>query len=238
LITDYQTSTKKIGYLYKKFKDEYRLPKNFFEEITNCKYFNFYYNENERRRYLDSWRNRLCDSFTPYNTNEFKFYMQLCLENQHINDIQIEHYIDNGCFCKYCSLKRKDIYFRAKSGETKFDKIIHTEVINKVNEERKDKIIKIIKTKISSKKVFGNEKSKLVIQPLGILVIEFLLKHFSQIFEYEYTKQMEDELDVIEEVIGSVVEKCCVYTYLYTHTYTHVHTRAHTYTHVHTRTHT
>jgi len=58
-----------------------------------------------------------------------------------------------------------------------------------------DKII----TKISSKKVFGNEKSKLVIQPLGILVIEFLLKHFSQIFEYEYTKQMEDELDVISK---------------------------------------
>ena len=54
-------------------------------------------------------------------------------------------------------------------------------------------------TKISSKRVFGNEKNKLVIQPLGIIVIEFLLKHFSQIFDYEYTKQMEDELDVISK---------------------------------------
>ena len=42
--------------------------------------------------------------------------MNLCLENQYINDIDIDHYIDNGCFCKYCSDKRKEIYFRAKAG--------------------------------------------------------------------------------------------------------------------------
>ena len=158
LITDYQTSTKKIGHLYKKFKDEYRLPVNFFEEITNCKYLNFYYNENERRRYLDSWRNRLCDSFTPYNTNDFKFYMQLCLENQHINDIQIEHYIDNGCFCKYCSLKRKDIYFRAKKGEKNFEKIIHQEVVNKVHEERKQNLYKIIKNNNNNNKKYSDNQ--------------------------------------------------------------------------------
>jgi len=34
---------------------------------------------------------------------------------------------------------------------------------------------------------------------LGILVIEFLLKNFSNIFDYEYTKQMEDELDCISK---------------------------------------
>jgi hypothetical protein len=159
LITDYQTESKKIGELYKKFKSEYKLPINFFENIKTCRYLNFYYNEEERTSYLNVWQNRVCEEFNSYTEPEFIFYMQICLENQYINDLQIEHYIDNGCFCKYCSLKRKDIYFRAKSGETKFDKIIHTELINKVNEERKDKIIKIIKTKISSKKYTTNQFS-------------------------------------------------------------------------------
>ena len=46
-------------------------------------------------------------------------------------------------------------------------------------------------------KVFGNEKSKLVIQPIGILCIEFLVKHFEELFSYDYTKKMEMELDEI-----------------------------------------
>jgi DNA topoisomerase-1 len=54
-------------------------------------------------------------------------------------------------------------------------------------------------SKSVTKKTFGNEKNKLVIQPLGILVIEFLLKNFYNIFDYEYTKQMEDELDCISK---------------------------------------
>ena len=54
-------------------------------------------------------------------------------------------------------------------------------------------------SKSITKKTFGNEKGKLVIQPLGILVIEFLLKNFANIFDYEYTKQMEDELDSISK---------------------------------------
>ena len=37
---------------------------------------------------------------------------------------------------------------------------------------------------IETKREFGNEKGKLVIQPLGIIVIEFLEKHFAQLFDY------------------------------------------------------
>lgn len=44
---------------------------------------------------------------------------------------------------------------------------------------------------------FGVERNKLVIQPLGVLVLEFLLKHFDPLFSYEYTKKMEDNLDKI-----------------------------------------
>jgi DNA topoisomerase-1 len=52
---------------------------------------------------------------------------------------------------------------------------------------------------IETKREFGNEKSKLVIQPLGIIVMEFLDKHFSDLFNYDYTKEMEDELDKISK---------------------------------------
>jgi DNA topoisomerase-1 len=50
---------------------------------------------------------------------------------------------------------------------------------------------------IENKREFGNEKGKLVIQPLGTIVMEFLDKHFSELFNYSYTKDMEDELDKI-----------------------------------------
>jgi len=46
-------------------------------------------------------------------------------------------------------------------------------------------------------KEFGNEKNKLVITQIGIFVIEFLLKHFEELFNYEYTKTMENALDLI-----------------------------------------
>ena len=46
-------------------------------------------------------------------------------------------------------------------------------------------------------RVFGGERNKLIIQPLGKLVIEFLIHKFDDIFNYEYTKTMEDTLDTI-----------------------------------------
>lgn len=58
---------------------------------------------------------------------------------------------------------------------------------------------------------FGNEKNKLVIQSLGIMVIEFLLQHFGELFEYDYTKNMENELDKIaknELVWFKLCESC------------------------------
>jgi DNA topoisomerase-1 len=47
------------------------------------------------------------------------------------------------------------------------------------------------------KREMGNEKGKMVIQPTGTIVLEFLLKHFDKLFQYDYTKKMEDDLDLI-----------------------------------------
>ena len=55
---------------------------------------------------------------------------------------------------------------------------------------------------------FGNEKNKLVIQPVGVIVLEFLLKYFGELFDYNYTKTMEDELDKIASGDGIWYELC------------------------------
>ena len=61
-------------------------------------------------------------------------------------------------------------------------------------------VVSISEKKISQNTVWreiGNEKNKLTITSLGKNVCEFLILHFPRIFSYEYTKQMEAELDDI-----------------------------------------
>ena len=164
LISDYKTETKGIGELYKKFKNEYKLPVNYYENIKKCKYFNLYYNEEERNNYLNTWNTKLDDEFISYTSDEFDFYMNLCLENQYINDIQVEHYIDNGCFCKCCNNKRRDIFFRAKNGEKIFEKIIHDNIVFEEKQniikrgiEIINKQIEIINKKRAEKKIKKNQ---------------------------------------------------------------------------------
>ena len=55
---------------------------------------------------------------------------------------------------------------------------------------------------------FGSEKGKLVLQPTGLFVIEFLLKHFNELFEYDYTRNMETELDKIANGDMTLLELC------------------------------
>ena len=51
--------------------------------------------------------------------------------------------------------------------------------------------------RVQTEKEFGAEKNKLVITPVGILALEFLLKHFEPFFQYAYTKEMEEALDLV-----------------------------------------
>lgn len=54
-------------------------------------------------------------------------------------------------------------------------------------------------TELEDEREFGNEKNKLVIKPIGILVIEFLIANFPELFDYDYTKNMETQLDNIAQ---------------------------------------
>jgi len=63
---------------------------------------------------------------------------------------------------------------------------------------------------VDREKTFGNEKNKLVISPTGILAIEFLIKHFPEMFSYDYTKTMEKKLDMVSSKDdGSTVCRDC-----------------------------
>lgn len=55
---------------------------------------------------------------------------------------------------------------------------------------------------------FGSEKGKLVLQSTGLFVIEFLIKHFNELFEYDYTRNMETELDKIANGDMTLLELC------------------------------
>jgi hypothetical protein len=158
LINDYQTESKAIGELYKRFKDEYKLPINYFNLIKNCKYFNFYYSEQERIQYFHKWESKLTLIAVPYTETEYNFYVILYLENQYINDIQTEHYIDNGCFCNLCNEQRKKIYFKAKAGEKIYEKIIHNVNVNNKINIRNRLLLEAVKQKINDSKKKINTK--------------------------------------------------------------------------------
>ena len=150
IINDYETNNKIIGKLYLKFKNEYKLPLNYFEIIKSDIFLLFYYSNEERTNYLNLWSNKLSEPFLSYTDSEYLFYLNLNLENQVYNDVQLEHYIDNGCLCKGCSTKRIQIFEKAKKGIIIKDKISHNEIINEII-INKNKIINKINIEINKK---------------------------------------------------------------------------------------
>lgn len=144
IVNDYETNNKIIGNIYSNFKNEYKLPSNYFENIKNDKYLLFYYSEEERNQYFNLWSNKLSEPVLSYTEPEYRFYVNLNLENQFYNDIQSEHYIDNGCLCKGCSLKRRQIFEKAKNGIVIKEKINHTEIVSEIIDNKNKTINKII----------------------------------------------------------------------------------------------
>lgn len=61
---------------------------------------------------------------------------------------------------------------------------------------------------ITLKRIFGNEKNKLILQSIGKMVIEFLVENFDELFIYKYTENMEKELDKICQGITAWQDLC------------------------------
>ena len=88
-------------------------------------------------------------------------------------------------------------------GYVKKEDVKGKEVVCKDFELENDEIFEI-----ETKREFGNEKGKLVIQPMGRVVMEFLEKHFDNLFDYNYTSIMEASLDKIAKGEENWVELC------------------------------
>jgi hypothetical protein len=126
IVSDYETDNKNIKEVYKKFKTNYKIPKNFIDSIKNSPQFLFYNDINERNEYLKTWEEKMESAdFVSFNTEEYEFYNKISMDNHHMNEIQDQHYIDSGCSCIACDRKRKILLEKAKRGEKINDKIIH-----------------------------------------------------------------------------------------------------------------
>ena len=126
IVNDYETDKKPIKDMYSKFKQEYSIPYNLFQQIENCENVKYYSSEWERNTYLNTWRNKICpEEFVTYTLDEFKLYTELTIDNQYMTEIQREHYIDMGCVCLGCSSKRNKLFHKLKNGGRIDEKINH-----------------------------------------------------------------------------------------------------------------
>lgn len=145
-IKDYESSNKPIKDLYKKFKIAYKIPSNLLDELTKCKYLNYYYSDQEKQEYIDQWAKKTAPNTVQYTSEQYNMYEQLSIENSHIDYIQLNHYMDEGCSCKACCMKRAETATKLIMGRTiitEIDRIVHSEAKNELLVKRVEHANKI-----------------------------------------------------------------------------------------------
>ena len=156
-VKDYESSNKPIKHLYNSFKHNYKIPINLLNEVNKCKYLNYYYSPQEKNMYYNEWLNKSTQSIKSYNIEQYKIYEEITLENAHIDFVQFDHYIDEGCACKACSIKRSRIALDISRGAENTERIVHieakTELIQKrvVRANKINQVIRNIPQKIRGK---------------------------------------------------------------------------------------
>uniref|UniRef100_A0A6C0I8U1 Uncharacterized protein n=1 Tax=viral metagenome TaxID=1070528 RepID=A0A6C0I8U1_9ZZZZ len=136
VIKDYESTNKPIKNLYVQFKNQYRLPSNFLVDIINCKYLNYYYSPSEKQEYINQWMNKQTCSCIFYTENEYKLYDELTIENAHLDYIQVNHYMDEGCLCKACFIKRNEIAKKLSNNLQINDRVVHSDAKNELMKKR------------------------------------------------------------------------------------------------------
>ena len=130
IVKDYQTESKLIGDLYKRFKEKYVIPCNLLEMVKTCKFFNYYNSYDDKKKYFDIWDQKKTNIlFKPFSIKKYNFYKEISNENQTNNIVQRDHYLDYGCICKSCSFKRYNIFSKIKKGEFVDVKIVHEQAV-------------------------------------------------------------------------------------------------------------
>ena len=168
VVRDYQSTNKPIKELYNTFKRAYRIPINLLNDIMNCKYLNYYYSIEEKNEYYNEWLLNITASKESYNLEQYKLYEEITIENCHYDYIQLDHYMDEGCVCKACSMKRSDIVSKLLRGLHCNERIVHVEAKTELINNRVKQVNKVITnlsnnvTKTFKRKDFKNEMSNLL----------------------------------------------------------------------------
>lgn len=136
IIKDYETVKKPIKDAYLSFKENYKIPKNLLEDLNDCPYLDYYYSVEEKNEYLDQWKQKSKDSCASFTIDEYKIYEYISNENNHLDTIQIRHYLDEGCACQGCKIKRSTIQKKILNGEPNIDSIIHEDVKMEIAKQR------------------------------------------------------------------------------------------------------
>lgn len=128
IVKDYQSENKMIKDLFINFLEKYKIPENYLNEImTQCRYINYYYSQRERQEYFDKWNLKKCESKIPYTIEQYRVYEDICLENCYNDKIQLHHYLDDGCSCKACIIKRNSIKQLILNKKYNGERIFHVE---------------------------------------------------------------------------------------------------------------
>jgi hypothetical protein len=148
IVKDYESTNKPIKDIYNLFKKKYKIPINFLDEILNCKYLNYYYSSDEVKEYYNEWNLKSTSPKNSYTQDQYTVYKEITLENTCFDNVQSDHYMDEGCGCKACSLKRLEISSKILRGISVNEKIVHieakTELIQK-RVERANRINQVIR---------------------------------------------------------------------------------------------
>ena len=135
-IKDYESDKKVIKDLYREFKMNYKIPKNYLNDIINCKYLNYYYTQEEIFNYYNEWYNKSSLERESYSLEEYKLYEKITIENSHFDHVQFDHYMDEGCVCKACNLKRAEMASKIMRRIPVRDRLVHTEARTEFLEKR------------------------------------------------------------------------------------------------------
>lgn len=164
IVNDYETENKPIKDIYKRFKEQYRIPSNFLDSVRACKNMNYYLSPQEIQQYIHSWQTKQAGAFNPFTENEYKIYNEISRENQYINDIQRSHYMDVGCSCTGCSRKRNIILGKAIRGENISESIDHNnanvEYRNMILNRKKAKMAALVQVVNTITKIKNNNQKK------------------------------------------------------------------------------
>jgi hypothetical protein len=110
-----------------------------------CKYLKYFYSESEQKEYYNQWSQLSTTNFVSYTADQYKMYEELTLENTHIDYIQLNHYMDEGCGCKACDIKRAALTNKVMRGIplSNTDQIKHEEAKTQLITKRVNQVNRI-----------------------------------------------------------------------------------------------